>query len=250
MTGSMTGSMDGRATTFTAALAWVSLLLLAPACRDDGGPQADGGSSGTTSAAPSGPSDSADSTGSTADTGDSSDDGEPAECAPASEAPVPEPLLWKRLDGFEADLRQALVLTPAEVCTEVGVLPCRDVHRLPLGANEAFNLNLYRPVAEPLATTPIAMERMVMAACIRRVALDAGGAPEVFTAIDLNGPGLDPSDEAVEEQISLLYRRLLSREPTSEEVEIIAALAQDTTPQQFGTLACFAIGTTTEAATF
>lgn len=246
----MTGPMTGRATTLTAMLTGVSLLLAAPACRDDAVPQQDGSSSGTASAGPSGPADSTGSSGSMADSSDSSGDGEPAGCAPASEAPVPEPLLWKRLDAFEADLRQALVLAPGEVCSEVGSLPCRDVHRLPLGANEPFDLNLYRPVAEPLATTPIAMERMVMAACVRRVALDAGGVPEVFTAIDLNGPGLDPGDDAVEEQISQLYRRLLSREPTSEEVEIVAALAQDTTPQQFGTLACFAIGTTTEAATF
>lgn len=226
-------------------LALVGLLLAAPACKDDVAPQ-DGGSSGTTGGPPSAD----DSTGadSTADSGSS--DGEPAGCAPASEAPVPEPLLWKRLDAFEADLRGALALSAAEVCNEVGVLPCRDIHRLPLGANEPFSLNLYRPVAQPLATTPIAMERMVMAACLRRTELDAAGTPEVFTAIDLGGPGLDPGDEAVGEQIDILYRRLLSRMPTSEEREIVAALADGTTPQQFATLACFAIGTTTEAATF
>lgn len=233
-------------------LSLLGLVLSAPACKDDVAPQEGGSSSGTAGPGPSGADDSTGAD-STADTG-SSADGEPADCAPEGEAPVPEPLLWKRLDAFEADLRGALVLSPAEVCTEVGVLPCRDVHRLPLGANEPFSLNLYRPVAAPLATTPIAMERMVMAACVRRTELDAAGPAEVFTAIDLDGPGLDPNDEQIGEQIGeqvdLLYRRLLSREPTSEERDIVAALAEDTTPQQFATLACFAIGTTTEAATF
>lgn len=161
-------------------------------------------------------------------------------------------LQWKRHAAFEADLMGALHLSRDQLCVEVGGKNCiRDVHLVPLGGNEPYESGLMKPSAEPLATTSSVVDRVLLSACTVRARLDREGKPEVFSALNLNGPLPAAGDPALATTITDLYRRFLARDPLPHEVEIVAALAQDEdegplSTQDFAALACFSIGSTTE----
>ncbi|HJL01763.1 MAG TPA: hypothetical protein RMH85_09690 [Polyangiaceae bacterium LLY-WYZ-15_(1-7)] len=174
----------------------------------------------------------------------------PGECAPVEEAPRAEPLQWKRAAAFEADLHAALELDRSSGCREVDRVPCGAVHLVALGGNDPLGIAQYEPVAEPLATTPLTVDRMVLGACANRVALDAEGAPRVFDRVDLGAAALAPADPAVRAQTEALYRRLLRRDATDEELAIVAELAEGLSARDWALAACFAIGTTTENVLF
>jgi hypothetical protein len=162
---------------------------------------------------------------------------------------------WKRYAAFENDLALALALDPANLCTELGQASCiRQVHLGPLGGNDPFDTGILLPTAEPLATTPAVVDRVLFSACGQRVALDRAspaGQAAVFKELDLNGPAPDPSDARLAATITELYHRLLAREPSTGELGIVADLAVNGSGEpiaaaDFATLACFAIGTSTE----
>ena len=164
-------------------------------------------------------------------------------------------LQWKRYAAVEADLAQALALPKDELCNEFGLESCiRKVHLVPLGGNDPFDTGLLEASAEPLATTSSAIDRILLSACSRRVELDreAGtDAAEVFTELDLDGDAPAASAAAVRDTVTTLYRRLLARDPDAHELPIVAALVVDedgepVSAADFATLACYAIGTTTE----
>lgn len=173
-------------------------------------------------------------------------------------------LRWKRARSLELNMMQALSLTEVQVCDELGffasapnVVPniCfRTVHTVPLGSNDAIRSGMYRPVPAPTATTPNALDRVVVHACGRRVDLDgatAPGAREVFRNLDLAAPSVSAADPAVNLDVTELYRRLLARDPTPVELDKVAELTQpvDSQPvsaRDFAKMACFAVATTTE----
>jgi hypothetical protein len=162
---------------------------------------------------------------------------------------------WKRYAAFETDLALALALAPESLCTELGQASCiREVHLMPLGGNDPFDTGILLPTAEPLATTPAVVDRVLLSACGQRVALDRAapaGQAAVFGQIDLNGPAPGPDDARLGATITELYHRLLAREPSSDELGIVAGLAANASGEplaaaDFATLACFAIGGSTE----
>ncbi len=164
-------------------------------------------------------------------------------------------LQWKRYAALEADLTRALELAPEELCNELGRASCiHEVHLVPLGGNDPFATGLLEPSAEPLATTPTAIDRVLLSACGQRVALDRAAGPQaarVFGALDLEGDAPEPGHPSVTETVSALYRRLLARDPDAHELPLVAALTRDQAGKpvpaaDFATLSCFAIGSTTE----
>ncbi len=179
----------------------------------------------------------------------------PLECDPTAEAPRPEPLHWKRVHALESDLAAALALDPTEVCAEVDRFRCSDIHVVPLGGNDPFANAQYVPVARPMATTPMAVDRMVLISCQNRVDRDGTGAPEVFTDLVPSDTPADLGDaatrDAFDAQLATLYRRLLTRDPTEDELSTLHDLAVDdagapVTRRELDVLSCYAIGTTTE----
>ena len=144
-------------------------------------------------------------------------------------------LMWKRQAQLTGDLARALDLNQGEVCTELGQAPCLAIHLVPLGGNDPFGQGMHEPVEEPLATTPAVVDRVVLSACERASQRVPNGAQAV------------EGEEAI---ITDLYRRLLARDPLSEEIAILSALTSGqgaaTTRRQFYTLSCYAIGTSTE----
>lgn len=169
-------------------------------------------------------------------------------------AAAPSDLQWKRYAAFESDLARALALPREELCRELGSEPCiRKVHLVPLGGNEPLFTGMYEPSAEPLATTPTVVDRVVLTACSNRVARDraVGADALVFAAFPLDGAAPRPDDASARALVAALFRRLLARDPTDSELEVIAALAADRDGQpvsaaEFAKLACFAIGTSAE----
>jgi hypothetical protein len=183
--------------------------------------------------------------------------------ADAGEAPDPgyrisarPDLQWKRFAALEADLSAALELPPEALCVELGRESCiREAHLVPLGGNNPFKTGMLEPSSEPLATTPFAIDRIVLSACGERVRRDreAGQSDaRVFSQFPLEGDAPAPGDAATTQLVSSLFRRLLARDPAEHEVPLIAALAADSEGGQaiaaadFAVLACYAIGTTTE----
>lgn len=162
------------------------------------------------------------------------------------------PLQWKRYATFEADLARALAFSPENLCLEFGKEPCvRKVHLVPLGGHEPFSTGMLEPPAEPLATTPTVVDRVVLNACTSRAEQDAAGDAKVFKAFPLRGDAPAPGAPEVGVLVTDLYRRLLARNPSAEERDAVASLARDDAGKpiaaiDFAKLACFTIGTTTE----
>ena len=144
----------------------------------------------------------------------------PGECddAPA-ELPRPEPLQWKRVNALQSDLMTALSLGANELCRELESVPCAAVHKLPLGGSDPIGSSLYEAAAEPVATTPMAIDRMVLGSCIERVRRDVVGPAVVFTRLDLSSARLDLAEPAAREaargDVNDLFRRFLARAATS-----------------------------------
>ena len=179
--------------------------------------------------------------------GAASDGGEPD----LSTASTRNQLIWKRQHALVQDLARALELEPTDLCTELGELDCiHDVHLTSLGGHAPLAQGLYEPIAAPLTTTPLALDRVALAACGRRVQLDRE-APVVFTALALDEDAPTADEPAFEQTVATLYRRLLGREPTPEEIELHAHLLVDDTGERVGAdrfvqLSCFVVVTSTE----
>lgn len=164
-------------------------------------------------------------------------------------------LQWKRHLAFEADLSRALELSPEELCSEFGRESCiRRVHLVPLGGHEPFETGLFEPAAEPLATTPTIVDRVVLSACSNRAELDSAlgtAGAKVFRQFELGAPAPAPDSPAVQTLVTELYRRLLARDPDESERALVASLALEETGQplaalDFAKVACFVVGTTSE----
>ena len=158
-------------------------------------------------------------------------------------------LQWKRADALEADLSAALELPPAQLCREFGVKPCiRDVHLVPLGGYDALASGMLEGAPDPIVTTPTAVERVVLSACSRRVELDRTSATKsaLLSALELDAPAPAADSAAMHEFVSALYRRLLARDPSDDEVREIATLSADVSADEFAKLACFTVGTLSE----
>lgn len=162
-------------------------------------------------------------------------------------------VVWKRVDALAADLGRALELDENELCTELGAAPCASIHRVALGGSDPLAKALYRPFSSPLATTPLAIERLVLSACVTRVDRDAAGDPSVFREMSVADEPLASSGEgsAFAKQAASLGRRLLARDLSREEVTALLPLGADAdgkpvSARDAAVLLCFTLGTSSE----
>ncbi len=159
-------------------------------------------------------------------------------------------VVWKRYRVLEQDLVKGLELQANELCNELGQFACVDfVHLVPLGGNDPFGKGQYAPAGAPQVTTPIAVERVVAAACGRRVDDDSAATPVVFTGVDLGATSVTEAEaDAV---AGALFDRLLQRDPTATELDAMRLLRVDdagaeVSARDFAKMACVAVGTSTE----
>jgi hypothetical protein len=164
-------------------------------------------------------------------------------------------LKFKGPARIAADLSQALEIDRDQVCAELGRFGCEEVHEVALGGVEPYRLGLYTPLDRATATTPMAVERMAMSACVQRVDADLGGAsPVIFGGLEIDDGGClaDPEAGVVAVAIKTLYERALLRPATESETEHLRDLYRDVEPgsaqpaRDWAVLSCFAVFTSVE----
>lgn len=187
-----------------------------------------------------------------------------AQCAPQESEPAPptgpnydlgEPvsvrgdLKMKRWRQIHLDLQGALELTPDQICHETGIYDCRVLHNVPLGGINIEN-GLFRPVDGLSVSTGLAVERFVMQACANRAAEDLLlDEPVIFT---LAPDATDIERTEADALVTDLYRRFLARDPLPTELDAVVSLHEGIVADggrnlEWAWMACFSIGTTTEA---
>ena len=154
------------------------------------------------------------------------------------------------------DFQNALELTSAELCREVGVLDCGEFHGVALGGTDAYQAGVYRPLAETAATTTIAVDRIALSGCQMRAHLDFKdlGSATIFK-LTLNGEKLDDVDDAsVRDAIAELYHRIHLREPKPAEIAHLRQLYTEIESggsaqpaKDWAALSCYAVLTTMES---
>ena len=163
--------------------------------------------------------------------------------APAARAD----LRMKRWRQISLDLQGALELGPDDVCRETDLYDCFDLHAVPMGGLSRDN-GIYDASEGVGVTTGLAVERVVLQACWRRVELDRGEDPVVFD-IDLDDDRLSTGDRR--DQAATLYQRMLGRDPLDAERDLLVdfhdSVVEDGTNADWAVLSCFVVGTSSEA---
>jgi hypothetical protein len=171
-------------------------------------------------------------------------------------------LRFKGPERLALDFAAALSLTAGQVCNELGQYPCTTaVHTVALGGVEPYGLGFYEPLPFTGVTTPIAVDRVALAACGQRVTLDVTTPTEavIFGGIELDAQGRLASREGepVKNAITALYQRALLRDPTEAEVGALVQLATDiestSSPapgRDWMKAACFAVLSSAESVFF
>jgi hypothetical protein len=164
---------------------------------------------------------------------------------------------FKGPDRLRNDLGAALSLGANEICSELGKFSCTDeVHVVTLGGVAAYDRQIFEPARSTMATTPLAADRVVLAACAERAKRDfaAPDSATLWTGLELTGAQLaDPKSKAVKASLDGLYTKLLARHASSNEIDALSAFyatvaAQDSEhpAQTWATLSCYAVGTSVE----
>lgn len=189
-----------------------------------------------------------------------------ASCSSNPAAMEPQPvatsargnLRFKGPERLNADVAQALELPATEVCKELGLYPCATaVHNVALGGVEPYGTGLYEASGITSATTPLVVDRIMWAACGRRVDLDLAnpGGAVIFRGVALDGSKLaNPDGEEVRAAITQLVQRGLLREPSESELTRYVQLARDieatgnaTPAKAFMQAVCFAVMSSAES---
>ena len=159
-----------------------------------------------------------------------------------------ETLTWKRYRAFEHGLASGLSLSKDELCTELGRSSCiNQAHLAVLGGNEPYVQAQYERLQGPSALTPIAVERIVLAACERRRILDRELGEQAVVFKDWGVSGSAVSSQKIKALATELYRRLLARDPMEEELTSLENILQVVqAPEKVALSICFAIGSQAE----
>lgn len=157
-------------------------------------------------------------------------------------------LLWKRYRAFESGLVKGLGLTKDQVCLELGKDSCIDkVHLTVLGGNEPFFNGQYERAQTPTVLTAVAVDRVVLSACSRRIELDAGLGANALVFKNFPLTAAKPSDDQIKQQATELYRRLLARDPEAPELQAISAFGGTAIAgDKIALSLCYAIATSSE----
>lgn len=196
---------------------------------------------------------------------------DPPRPTPPIEVPtgVRDNLRWRTGWALQQHLMQALALDEAEVCNELGLLPCvvrpaaerpfrREniptgtpvPHLVALGGNDPFDQSHYTPPTVPGSTTPVAVDRVTLAACDARIEKDRAGAPVVFVGLDFGAASV--SADAARAAAVTLFSRFHLRDATADEIADVQTLTVDdagaaVAPADFALAACFAVGSMSES---
>ncbi len=160
---------------------------------------------------------------------------------------------FKGGERYARDLAAALELPRDQLCSELGLYDCvGEVHRISLGGVEPYELGIDEPLPVAPVSAAIAVDRVALSACTRRVEADLAdpGAAVIFAAL---AAADGPKRADLEAIAADLVDRVLRRDATPAEIASIAdfyaeAEADAESPARaFGQLSCFAVATMLEA---
>ncbi len=165
---------------------------------------------------------------------------------------------FKKATRLRNDIAQTLDLPANQVCNELGQYSCTDlVHTVALGGVEPYVLGLNEPLSKTTVTTPVAVERVVLAACTNRVTQDLADSSKaiIFKSLTVDQGKITNLDSAeVSSDIDTLYKRALLRPAKTREVEHLKGMykefekdGQGSLARDWAILTCFSVLTTTEA---
>ena len=166
---------------------------------------------------------------------------------------------FKRNVRMTNDFAQALGMTTAEVCNELGQYPCTTVvHALTVGGTDPYGSGLYEPIPFTGVTTPIVVDRVALAACTSRVTKDLAtpATALIYKSIPVNGSAgtlVNLEGNEVSTAIDTLYQRTVLRDPTAAEkahlkglYTSIAATGKPDPAKSWMILSCFSVTTSAE----
>lgn len=169
-------------------------------------------------------------------------------------------LRFKRTDRIQLEFARILELPEDQLCAELGIYDCLDrIHRVTLGGVEPYRANIYTAFENTSISAPLVIERVALAACSRRVQLDAANLAEavIFTDVPVTADGrlADVEDAAVTAALERLFTRALLRRPTAEDLNDLQQLYRDIEASgeseipaaDFGVLACMITLTSIES---
>jgi hypothetical protein len=139
-------------------------------------------------------------------------------------------LRFKEVLRLTNDFARALDLDPNQVCLELGQYDCRAVHNIALGGVEPRELGLVEPTPSTTITTPIAVERLAVHACERRVTADLDSpSAAIFAGID-SGTIANLDDASITGAIDSLYKRAVLRPAKETEIAHLTELSATVPP--------------------
>jgi hypothetical protein len=154
-----------------------------------------------------------------------------------------------------ADMASGLALETKDVCRELSTYECESIARVNLGGIEPYNLGVIQPLPERSAASMNAIDRLALSACEERAKRDFAtpNTAVVFREVTAEIANEDQKKAVIHR----LYTRLLGREPSSRESDVLLKFhAQLQTSEgakanrRFATYACFAVATSEEAIFF
>ena len=158
---------------------------------------------------------------------------------------------FKKVYLLRNDFARALQLPPNQLCIEAGK-DCLGSYNIVLGGVDP-NMMLYERIEQPVTTSPIAVERIAMQACSRRVNLDFGGSKSlIFADIPKSGSTFEQSHR---DAVQRLYQNFLQRDPTDGDYagheKLLDSLGSMVSGQEIGKVwaqtACWMVATQLES---
>jgi len=149
----------------------------------------------------------------------------------------------KNATQLSLDLASALSLPRGELCRELGLYDCILAHNIVLSGVEPYLLRIDEPLLVSSVSSPIAVDRISLAACEKRATQDFANPGQAV----LFGGLVRGEADGVEKAIQAIYDRILARDPDAHEVAALTSFrAEVSDAQQFATLACFAVASSVE----
>lgn len=167
-------------------------------------------------------------------------------------------LRFKGNERLTFDYSVALGIPFDQLCNELGQYPCTfTVHPVALGGVDPYGKGLFEGAQVTGSTTAIVVERVALAACVKRVTADLAtpASAVVFKSIPLTAGKLtNPNGSEVRLALSELAQRAWLRDPTEAELQHLIQLNTDIEAtnvadpaQTWMKAACFAVLSSAEA---
>jgi len=185
----------------------------------------------------------------------------------AIETPAPVPsadphVKFKDGERYLRDLSANLNIPREDICKELSRYDCMsDAFRIVLGGVEAPNLLVNEPIETAALTSPIAVDRVALHVCTKRVRMDQEAPADAVLfkagAFGKNGRAKSPNSAWLNATADAIYGSILLRSPSAREAATLAGLykqvadgrpsGSEDVAADWAILSCFAVASSLEA---